>query len=191
MPALHGVVTLMLFPRVFAAVCCAAFAAGAQPGHATEQPSTKSPDMALKTASAQAKARVAGHTLLRHWGRFNEILYFAPNDVVHQWVSGRPAVVTSPWSVASQNVRPNEDAKIVVCTQLPHGPPTSASGPGDRKKLCFAPSVLFQFPPRTESRKGDIFKLAGRTQAPADLQVARTTLEEVMRTSAPRNRPGS
>jgi len=189
MPAWHGAVTLM-FPPVFAAVCCAAFALGAQPGHATERPSTK-PDLALKTASAQAKARVAGHTLLRHWGRFNEILYFAPNDVVHQWVSGRPAVVTAPWSVVSQKVRPNEDAKIVVCTQLPHGPPTSGSGPGDRKKLCFEPSVLFQFPPRTESRKGDIFKLAGRAQAPADLQLARTTIEEVMRTIAARNRAGS
>jgi hypothetical protein len=184
--------SLMLSPHVFAAVCCAALAVGAQPANATERPSTKAPDQALKTVGAQAKARVAGHTLLRHWGRFNEILYFAPNDVVHQWVSGRSAVVTSPWTVVSQNVRPNDEAKIVVCTHLPHGPPTGGSGPGDRKKLCFAPSVLFQFPPRTESRRGDVFKLVGRSEAPADLRVARTTIDEVMRTIAPtRHRAGS
>jgi hypothetical protein len=182
----------MLSPRVqhvCAAVCCTALVAGVLPGNATERPSAKAPDEALKQAGAQVKARVAGHTLLRHWGRFNEILYFAPNNLVHQWVSSRSAVATSPWRVVSRKLRPSEDAKLVVCTHLPHGP--STSGPGDRKNLCLEPSVLFEFPPRTESRKGDVFKLVGRAQAPADLPIGRTTIEELMRAAATRDRAGS
>ena len=159
-------------------VCVAALGGCVQPrGNAFEN-LAPSASGHVKLTPDEAKQRIAGHTFLRNYAnRGNEALFFAPNNVVYQWVSGRATIATSTWLVDLRSMRPTETAKPYICTNLPRGP-ESAGGPRvDLKSRCIDPSLLFI--PATENSKGDAFGLAGRKEALVELGAERTTIQDV------------
>lgn len=120
----------------------------------------------------EAKQKVSGSTFLRHTNGRNEALFFDPSGVVYQWVSGRTTVKSSTWIAEMRSTRPSETAKTLLCTSLPR-PDTPELTPRYR---CIDPSLLFI--PATSSVKGDVFKLAGRKDAPAELPTDRMRIED-------------
>ncbi len=117
---------------------------------------TPNSDYARKWTSAEAKQGVSGYTFLRNYpGKANEAIYFEPGGVAYQWVSGRTAVASGTWTVDLRSPRASETAR------------------------CVDPSLFFI--PATERAPGDVFALAGRPTAPADLTIERTRIEDVKR----------
>lgn len=131
--------------------------------------------------SAEAKQSVAGHTFLRNTpGKQNEVLYFDPGGAVYQWVSKRPAIISGTWVVDMRSLRASESAKVYVCTTSNNRSRfTGEPVPDSIVNRCVDPSLFFI--PASEHVRGDVFKLAGRTTAPGELQVERTRIEDLRR----------
>jgi hypothetical protein len=147
-------------------------------GNAFETLSPNASGHAPKLTAEEAKQRIAGHTFLRNYaGRGNEALFFAPNNVVYQWVSGRGTIATSTWMVDLRSMRPTETAQPYICTNLPRGPETAGGPRVDLRSRCIDPKLLFI--PATENGKGDVFGLASRREGPAELGSERTTIQDV------------
>lgn len=117
---------------------------------------------------AQAKAAISGTTYLRHSPSVgNEALYFEPGNVVYQWISGRPTVLSSTWIVREEKNSRGE--WVVVCTNLP---PLR----GAARMRCIDTSLLYI--PSVSSARGDAFGLAGRKDAPGELPVERMRVQD-------------
>jgi hypothetical protein len=132
-----------------------------------------------KWTSAEARQSISGHTFLRNTpGRSNEIIYFDPGGVAYQWMSGRQAVASGTWVIDLRSPRASETARVFVCTTF-----NNRSGftgeviPNSITNRCVDPSLFFI--PATEHAKGDVFRLAGRSEAPASLTIERVRIEDV------------
>ncbi len=142
---------------------------------------TPNSDYARKWTSAEAKQGVSGYTFLRNYpGKANEAIYFEPGGVAYQWVSGRTAVASGTWTVDLRSPRASETARVFVCTTFNNRSRLSGEViPGSITNRCVDPSLFFI--PATERAPGDVFALAGRPTAPADLTIERTRIEDVKR----------
>lgn len=129
---------------------------------------TGSPEHKKNWTVAQAKAAISGTTYLRHSPNVgNEALYFEPGNVVYQWISGRPTVLSSTWFV--QEEKNSRGEWIVVCTNLP---PLR----GTARMRCIDTSLLYI--PAVSSTRGDAFGLAGRKEAPGELSLERMRVQD-------------
>lgn len=142
---------------------------------------------ARKWTLPEAKEAITGQTFLRNYpGRANEVLYFAPGGIAYQWISGRTAIASGTWVVDMRSLRASESAKVFVCTTFNNRSQFSGEIiPGSITNRCVDPSLFFI--PATERARGDVFSMAGRGEAPANLTIERVRIEDVKRTLTTRS----
>ena len=131
---------------------------------------------------AETQRQITGQTFLRNYpGKQNEILYFGSDNIVYQWVSGSPFILSSTWVSDFLSSRSGQSARLYICTSLKN-PATTHPGVNDSRR-CIEPAMLFI--PATDHREGDVFSIAGKTTAPSILTIERTTIENIKKQLVP------
>ncbi len=140
---------------------------------------TPTSDYARKWTSAEAKESVSGNTFLRNFpGKQNEVVFFHPDGVAYQWVSGRKEIASGTWKIDLRSPRSSETARVFICTMFNNrNRLTGEIIPNSTTDRCVDPSLFFI--PATERAKGDTFQLAGRKTAPNELTIERTRIEDI------------
>jgi hypothetical protein len=146
-----------------------------------------SSDYARKWTLPEAKDAIIGQTFLRNYpGKANEVVYFAPGGIAYQWISGRTAIASGTWVVDMRSLRASESAKVFVCTTFNNRSKLSGEIiPGSITNRCVDPSLFFI--PASERARGDVFSMAGRGEAPANLTIERVRIEDIKRSLTTRS----
>jgi hypothetical protein len=146
-----------------------------------------SSDYARKWTLPEAKDAIIGQTFLRNYpGKANEVVYFAAGGIAYQWISGRTAIASGTWVIDMRSPRASESAKVFVCTTFNNRSKLSGEIiPGSITNRCVDPSLFFI--PASEHARGDVFSMAGRSEAPADLTIERVRIEDIKRTLTTRS----